>query len=158
MSAASDRRGQAAQLLDELLADAADFADALESERSALRQRNADGIDAASVSKRRIVKTIERRSAELVGLLGVPDAAPPGPRDIETALARWELDATWRTLTGRLARCRDENNVNGSIIALCRDLNDRLVALFDGETPGASLYGDQGQVMRQGRSLAITQV
>ncbi|MBT8445502.1 MAG: flagellar protein FlgN [Gammaproteobacteria bacterium] len=158
MSAVPDMRVQAAQLLDELLADTTAFAAALDSERSALRRRDAEAIDAASVTKRNVVKTIERRSADLVGLLGAPGGKPMGPSDIEAALAGWELDATWRTLTGKLARCRDENNVNGTIIALCRDLNDRLVALFDGDTPGASLYGDQGQVMRQGRSLAITQV
>ena len=157
MSDHQDLRSRAAQLLDGLLADAAAFAAALEDERSALQQRDAEAIDATSVSKRELVKAIERRSAALVDLLGLPGTAPAAA-DVETALAQFQLDGSWRSLTGQLAQCRDDNNVNGAIIAMSRNLNDRLLALFDGGAPGASLYGDQGQVMRQGRSLAITQV
>lgn len=133
----------------------------LNEERQALGGRDPEALERVTVAKQTLLKEMEQRVAAHEGFLSAR-RLPPGKAGTEQFLADLpqdsELPALWQRLQESAAQCRDENRVNGSIVALSRVRVQRALELLHGKPDNAKTYGREGETHASARSQFIGSV
>lgn len=114
---AADRQGAMSRLSDSYLAHLQELFSVLEQEHRALKQREFDSLDASSTKKSAMLAGLERFEAQRQQLLAASDAATRS--DIEQV-----FNEEIRALLGK---CQDLNRINGGIIDISRQFNQRML-------------------------------
>ena len=123
-------------LLDEYSAVAEDLLDLLGKEQAALAGRQLDQIDSVTRKKETLIEKLE--SLECAR----QQAESRASEDLQL-----EMRNLFRERLGSiLGNCRDSNLVNGGIIELSRQFNQRLLAILLGNSNGEQeLYDKRGE-------------
>ena len=122
--------------------------DALRAEREALNAGDTDALDAAGAAKAGGLDALESLDAERRHLLSALG-------DDQDALS---ADPEWRALRERLSACREANQVNGAIVAHQLNWVREALAMLNGESPSAMIYGPKGQQVGPALNMTRQQV
>lgn len=115
-------------------------------EHDALATGRPEAIDAATRSKETLVAELERLGALLAEALRV--IGVEAPDDLHERLERAPASpvaSSVRRLLDALAQCRQANARNGAAVRQLARHNHHLLSLLRGETPGATLYDNDGR-------------
>lgn len=154
MILSTEQQTRLEQLISAELTCAHALKEILQRELSALKSHNAEQVLAISREKQLAVEQMQthsRQREQFLSSLGAADGKK---------LLRTNANATcadlWRQLEGVAARLRDQNEVNGSILALSQRHNQQALDLLCGRTNSRNTYGAKGQhnQMQSGHSLA----
>ncbi len=141
---------QAVEQLCELLsmecALAQRFYEVLAQEQLALERSDTAAIQALAKEKSRLVAAIDEQAGQrerLTGGRSFTQLRANCPASQQATLGEW-LDRTAQLLT----RCREQNDLNGRIIAATRRSVERALSLMRGQQPDAVLYTASGAAQR----------
>jgi len=141
-----------AEVLQAELSRARRMLEVLRLEREALEGRDFSAVEKAAGEKVRIIAALEDLAERQTRLLHAAGITTTGP-DVRDALERAGLPHVlpiWDELYDLLARCRQQNLVNGGVIEMSRRFAREVLAALHGTSPGSLLYGRCGETRHTG--------
>jgi len=115
-------------------------------ERQALKERNLDALDKILEHKSAYLLTLEK-SANTRFSWAKQYAQSPSSDTWEALLTQLKQPAliqAWNELKTLFARCKQQNEINGRLIARNQQVFTRLVEIVRGQTQAPTLYGSSG--------------
>jgi flagellar biosynthesis/type III secretory pathway chaperone len=135
------------RLLEQQIACAEGLCQALAREGTALGSGTPEHVEEAATAKQELLAQMEQRLAAYEGFLAAR-RLPSGRRGSELFLAQLPAKAPERALWERLRelarQCREQNEVNGSLVAMCRTRAERALELLRGPGERLRTYGRAG--------------
>lgn len=123
-----------------------ELASVLEAERNALAEADVTVLDRVGERKQRLMQQVEQLDAERLQLSrsapAVPGAREPG----------------WQEVLDTLARCRDLNQRNGSLVTQRLGQVRRALAVLTGRNGESGVYGPSGELHPSLHSHRLAQV
>lgn len=132
----------------------------LGAEREALGRRDREAIVALAAEKNTLLERLEglgRRQADLLRAQGYP-ATSAGLDALLAEPGAEALATRWHALRELLAACREQNQVNGSILRIAGEAMGRLLDLMRGTPQNLRLYGPGGTAHGSGGGTFNTRV
>jgi len=129
----------------------------LDKEKKCLKTRNSADIQNISQHKSQTIQQLDSRSklkARLIAASGL--AIKPGQvGSTLSTLNDDELMVLWHESRQKLASCKDQNVVNGTIISHSIQRTNKLMTIIRGQNQSPNLYGQQGKAQAYGQSTII---
>jgi flagella synthesis protein FlgN len=122
--------------------------DCLESERTALIERDIDTLEATTRRKfdcSQQLEQLETRRAALVESLGFENTPENLPRCFKTLPCSRRLFQLWEQLLDNTESCRASNLSNGSILESGRQHVEQALCILRGQTGTPSVYAQDGE-------------
>lgn len=149
-----------ADALEAMEAAASELEAVLGAEREALGRRDREAIATLAAEKNALLERLDglgRRQAELLRAQGYP-ASSAGLDALLAEPGAEALAARWQALRELLAACREQNQVNGSILRIAGEAMGRLLDLMRGTPQNLRLYGPGGTANGSGGGTFNTRV
>lgn len=117
-----------------------------ESEREALKQRDSETLDQIIQNKNTYLQTLEN-SAKL-RMAWAQQMAQNNPEvsweSLIESLSETQVKEQWQTLKKLFKRCKEENEINGRLVARNQQVFGRLIEILRGQTSAPNLYNAKG--------------
>ncbi|TCK18876.1 flagellar biosynthesis/type III secretory pathway chaperone [Thiogranum longum] len=120
----------------------------LDSERSALIERDLDALETTTQQKldcSQQLEQLETRRGSLVESLGFENTPDSLQRCFKTLPCAERLSTLWQQVLGNIESCRATNLSNGSILESGRQHVEQALCILRGQTGAPSVYAQDGE-------------
>ncbi len=154
-----DCRNALLRLFASMQVDGSALLAALADERDALARREIAALEPLATSKEALVHKLDRHEAARQQLLATAGYANDGEamlQCLDWCDSTGAMRGHWDEILTTLARCRDQNQVNGGVIDLSRQHMQRALEILHGQGGQGRVYDPKGHTGNSlpGRSLA----
>ncbi|ABD81478.1 flagella synthesis protein FlgN [Saccharophagus degradans] len=117
-----------------------------ESEREALKIRDSDALEAILQNKNACIQILENSAKQRA--IWSQQAAQNDPENgwdtLIESLSHTQVKEQWGTLKELFKRCKEENEINGRLVARNQQVFGRLIEILRGQTNAPNLYNAKG--------------
>lgn len=117
-----------------------------ESEREALKTRDSDALETILQNKNECIQVLENSAKQRA--MWSQQAAQNDPENgwdtIIDSLSETQVKEQWSTLKQLFKRCKEENEINGRLVARNQQVFGRLIEILRGQTNTPNLYNAKG--------------
>ncbi|WP_260291110.1 flagella synthesis protein FlgN [Sedimenticola hydrogenitrophicus] len=147
MNLSAEQQNRLSRILSVELECARSLADILQRENSALKSRDPDRVLAISREKQQAVEQMQlsgRQREQLLASL-IPAPGTEGTEALFQANPDAACTGLWRQLGEIAGQLREQNEINGGILALSQRHNKQALDILCGRTESRNTYGAKGQ-------------
>lgn len=140
-------KDQLANTLKRDLEDLSNLQELLSAEKHHLIAREHQAIDQITQQKDALIKQIESRAKAKAKMLASSGLGIK-PGEVTQSLAQLNspaLSELWQQSVDKLKHCKEQNEVNGRIIAMSLSRTNKLMSIIRGQSSVPALYGQQGK-------------
>ncbi|MDX1693365.1 MAG: flagellar protein FlgN [Ketobacteraceae bacterium] len=132
----------------------------LEAEKSAIEKRDLDGYHGLQNNKKQLlieIESLDRERKSLMESMGFSADKQGFQSFLQQVPANWRsrFEHLWESLSGKLNRCKDLNQVNGKILLHAQIATERLMQMIKGVSTNETVYQQNGRTSQGGNARCL---
>lgn len=132
----------------------------LEAEKSAIEKRDLDGYQGLQNNKKQLlidIEALDRERKTLMEEMGFATDKEGFYAFLEKVPGNWRspFEDLWRTLSEKMNRCKDLNQVNGKILLHAQVATERLMQMIQGVSTNETVYRANGRTSQSSNARCL---
>lgn len=132
----------------------------LEAEKSAIETRDFDGYHGLQNNKKQLlidIEALDRERTALMQEMGFSADKQGFDEFVKLVPTNWQqrFNDMWTTLSEKMNRCRDLNQVNGKVLHHAQIATERLMQMIKGVSSNQTVYHANGRTTQSGNARCL---